>query len=133
MKNLPYIVSPIFFLLIGIIVLSSDDRSSQWYIGITFLLIGGVFAKRYLSERKNVSENSFVKIIDRALSDKPLEASVYYFLVYFGLLSLFNDVRVLGDTEKAEGVLVYLLSFAMVVTTMSEQKFTSWKHRKNDA
>ncbi|NQT62814.1 MAG: hypothetical protein HQ556_07655 [Candidatus Marinimicrobia bacterium] len=133
MKNLPYIISPIVFLLIGIVVVISDDGSSQWYVGITFILIGAVFARMFITKKMDVSENSFVKIIERALSDKPLEASVYYFLVYFGLLSLFNDVRVLGDSEKAEGGLVYLLSFALVVITMSDQKIKSWRGNKTDA
>ena len=133
MKNLPYIISPIIFFLIGIVVVFSDDGSSQWYIAITFIFLGAVFARRLIRDRADVSQNSFVKIIERALSDKPLEATVYYFLFYFGFLSLFNDVRVLGDSEKAEGGLVYLLSFAMVVITLSEQKINSRKSKKTDA
>jgi len=132
MKRSQSIFVAIIFLMMGIVVLLYGEGPKKWFTVITLLLIGGILLRRGLLNNDS-DENSFTNIMGTLFLDKPLEASLYYFLVYFGVLSLFNDVRVYWDYDGTKGGLIYLLSFAMVVITIFGQKNNSRKKNETDA
>ncbi len=132
MKRTQSIFVAIIFLMMGVVVLLYGEGPKKWFTVITLLLIGGILLRRGLLNNDS-NQNSFTNIMGTLLCDKPLEASLYYFLVYFGVLSLFNDVRVYWDYDGTKGGLIYLLSFAMVVITIFDQKNNSKRENENDA
>jgi|FLOH01.1.fsa_nt_gi hypothetical protein len=132
MKRTQSIFVAIIFLMMGVVVLLYGEGPKKWFTVITLLLIGGILLRRGLLNNDS-NQNSFTNIMGTLLCDKPLEASLYYFLVYFGVLSLFNDVRVYWDYDGTKGGLIYLLSFAMVVITIFDQKNNSKRKNENDA
>ena len=132
MKRTQSIFVAIIFLMMGVVVLLYGEGPKKWFTVITLFLIGGILLRRGLLNNDS-NQNSFTNIMGTLLCDKPLEASLYYFLVYFGVLSLFNDVRVYWDYDGTKGGLIYLLSFAMVVITIFDQKNNSKRENENDA
>ena len=132
MKRTQIIFVAIIFLMMGVVVLLYGEGPKKWFTVITLFLIGGILLRRGLLNNES-NQNSFTNIMGTLFRDKPLEASLYYFLVYFGVLSLFNDVRVYWDYDGTRGGLIYLLSFAMVVITIFDQKNNSKRENENDA
>ena len=125
MKKAPGLIAAIFFLAIGVSILLFAENSQRGYTGVIHLLIASSLFWRVFSSKGGDEKSKLANAMESAFVDDPIRASLIYYLLFYGALTLLNNARVTLGYEAFEVGLLHLLSSLLVLIKYFDQKTRS--------